>query len=87
MGKTIKLTLLISLIAQVIFAQQVRNLTVEQAVSTALANVEEIKNLKLDEEIQVQKNKEVIGHDHATGFIYCAGLLLPCHPSGSISIL
>ncbi|MBL0084981.1 MAG: hypothetical protein IPP37_22225 [Saprospiraceae bacterium] len=43
MGKTIKLTLLISLIAQVIFAQQVRNLTVEQAVSTALANVEEIK--------------------------------------------
>ncbi|MBP6396593.1 MAG: TolC family protein [Saprospiraceae bacterium] len=61
MGKTIKLTLMISFLTQVIFAQQVRNLTVEQAVTTALANVEEIKNLKLDEEIQVQKNKEVIG--------------------------
>ena len=61
MGKTIKLTLLISLFAQVAFAQQIKNLSVEEAVTTALANVEEIKNLKLDEEIQVQKNKEVIG--------------------------
>ena len=43
MGKTIKLTLMISFLTQVIFAQQVRNLTVEQAVTTALANVEEIK--------------------------------------------
>ncbi len=61
MGKSIKLTLLISFFTQLVFAQQIRNLSVEEAVTTALANVEEIKNLKLDEEIQVQKNKEVIG--------------------------
>ena len=72
MGKTIKLTLLISFSLGSI-AQQIKNLSVEEAVTTALANVEEIKNLKLDEEIQVQKNKEVMEAYHASGVIFRTG--------------
>lgn len=43
------------------FSQTVHELTLEQAVSLALQNAEELKNLKLDEQIQFLNNKEVTG--------------------------
>jgi outer membrane protein len=41
-------------------AQQTFTISVNEAVDIALKNVIEIKNLKLDEEIQLMKNKEVL---------------------------
>ncbi len=40
-------------------AQQIRYLTLSDAVETALANAVEIKNLKLDEQIQMALNQEI----------------------------
>ena len=42
-------------------AQQKYRLTVSQSAELALKNVTDIKNLKLDREIQIAKNKEYIG--------------------------
>ena len=42
-------------------AQQIRSLTLKEAVETALNNALEIKNLKLDEQIQVALNNEIKG--------------------------
>ena len=44
-----------------LFGQQVRYITVDDAVKIALENVTELRNLRLDERIQEAKNKEVIG--------------------------
>lgn len=41
-------------------AQKVYNVSVNEAVEIALKNVIELKNLKLDEQIQAAKNKEVV---------------------------
>lgn len=41
--------------------QSVHDLTLDQAVELALKNAEELKNLRLDEEIQVLNNKEITG--------------------------
>ncbi|MBK8698748.1 MAG: TolC family protein [Saprospiraceae bacterium] len=56
-----KIVLLTILMTTGLAAQQVRSLSVSEAVSTAINNVEDLKNLRLDEAIQLQKNKEVIG--------------------------
>ena len=42
-------------------AQQKYSLTASQAAELALKNVTDIKNLKLDKEIQIAKNKEYVG--------------------------
>ena len=42
-------------------AQQIRSLSLKDAVETALSNVVEIKNLKLDEQIQAALNNEIKG--------------------------
>lgn len=41
--------------------QSVHSVSLDQAVEMALENAEELKNLKLDEEIQVLNNKEITG--------------------------
>lgn len=53
--------LLSSLIASVAFGQQVRKLSLNEAVETAIKNAVEIQNLKLDEEIQLAQNNEIKG--------------------------
>jgi len=42
-------------------SQEIRQVSVDDAIRIALENVSELRNLRLDEQIQVAKNKEVIG--------------------------
>lgn len=51
------------------FAQQKYRLTANQAIDLALKNVTDIKNLKIDKELQIAKNREYIGQatPQATG--------------------
>jgi len=44
-----------------VFGQQIRSLTLNEAVETALKNAIEIQNLKLDEDIQNAQNNEIKG--------------------------
>jgi outer membrane protein len=53
------LIVLFTFISLVVYGQNVRMLTINEAVKIALENAESIKNLKLDEEIQYFKNKEI----------------------------
>jgi outer membrane protein len=53
------ITLLAILFYTGLSGQETRTLTVDEAVKLALSNAEEIKNLKLDEEIQRSKNAEI----------------------------
>lgn len=52
-------------------AQQKYRLTANQAIELALKNVTDIKNLKIDKDIQIAKNKEYIGQatPQATGSV------------------
>ena len=43
------------------WSQNVVNLSLEQAINLALNNSIELKNLKIDEHIQLEKNREIIG--------------------------
>jgi outer membrane protein TolC len=42
-------------------SQNIRQLSLQEAVKTALDNVVELKNMRLDEQIQEAKNKEIVG--------------------------
>jgi outer membrane protein len=53
------LIILCALIAFNIFGQQVRKLSLNEAVETAIKNAVDIQNLKLDEEIQLAQNNEI----------------------------
>jgi outer membrane protein len=55
------LIILCALIASNVFGQQVRKLSLNEAVETAIKNAIEIQNLKLDEEIQLAQNNEIKG--------------------------
>lgn len=55
------LIILCALVASSAISQQVRNLTLNDAVDTALKNAIEIQNLKLDEDIQLAQNNEIKG--------------------------
>ncbi len=55
------LIILCALIASPIFGQQVRKLSLNEAVETAIKNAIEIQNLKLDEDIQQAQNNEIKG--------------------------
>ncbi len=57
--KTIMLVYVLFAFAS-IQAQKIYNVSVKEAVEIALKNVQELKNLQLDEQIQAAKNKEVI---------------------------
>ena len=43
------------------FAQNEVKISLAQATNMALSNAEDLKNLKLDYQIQEHKNKEVVG--------------------------
>ena len=53
-------TLLLLLTMGVVNAQQKYRLTAEEATNMALKNATELKNLQLDKEIQLAKNKEYV---------------------------
>lgn len=52
------LTMLLQIFVGMVYAQQKFKLTAEEAVSLALKNATELKNLRIDKEIQITKNKE-----------------------------
>ncbi len=53
------LIILCALIASNLLGQQIRKLSLNEAVETAIKNAVEIQNLKLDEEIQLAQNNEI----------------------------
>jgi outer membrane protein TolC len=55
------LIILCALIASNLFGQEVRKLSLNEAVETAIKNAIEIQNLKLDEAIQLAQNNEIKG--------------------------
>jgi len=56
-----QIILFFTLMAFGVFGQQIRSLTLNEAVETALKNAIEIQNLKLDEDIQNAQNNEIKG--------------------------
>ena len=73
MGKTIKLTLLISFFAPACICSANQEPVGRRGCDHYVGQWEEIKNLKLDEEIQVQKNKRSHWFNNAAGCLFCPG--------------
>lgn len=61
MNTLLRITVFLICLPVLAASQEIRQITVQDAVRIALENVTELRNLRLDEDIQVAKNKEVIG--------------------------
>jgi outer membrane protein len=60
MNKIITFSLLLIFTSVHVSGQSTKNISLKDAIATAIQNAENLKNLQLDEEIQLEKNREVI---------------------------